>query len=188
MDGMSALELNGRCTQSVASDHAGLVRQRTVSISPRIYCNNITTFSIPSHPICLSSLSQPIIPAPAPAAMSSSAQQTFRSQLSGFRWANSVQDDSPSGPAASSSSSANPFSRAWTGISGYIPLRNEGRSQEEEAYFALSVSSSFHATYEVLSGGLMMSSGGKGERSLNPPGPWQAGEPLSSPPVICALY
>ena len=24
-------------------------------------------------------------------------------------------------------------------MSGYIPLRNEGRSQEEEAYFALSV-------------------------------------------------
>lgn len=33
------------------------------------------------------------------------------------------------------------FSRTWTGLSGYIPLRNEGRSQEEEAYFALSVSS-----------------------------------------------
>jgi hypothetical protein len=32
------------------------------------------------------------------------------------------------------------FSRTWTGLSGYIPLRNEGRSQEEEAYFALSVS------------------------------------------------
>lgn len=30
--------------------------------------------------------------------------------------------------------------RAWGGLSGYIPLRNEGRSQEEEAYFALSVS------------------------------------------------
>ena len=67
--------------------------------------------------------------------MSASTQQNFRNQLSGFRWANSVQDDSQA-PQASS----NPFSRAWTGLSGYIPLRNEGQSQEEEAYFALSVS------------------------------------------------
>ncbi|GFZ47116.1 hypothetical protein JCM24511_04858 [Saitozyma sp. JCM 24511] len=84
--------------------------------------------------------------------MSSSAQQTFRSQLSGFRWANSVQDDSPSGPAASSS--ANPFSRAWTGISGYIPLRNEGRSQEEEAYFALSRWERFIGFLACCAGGM----------------------------------
>jgi len=69
--------------------------------------------------------------------MSASAQQSFRSQLSSFRWANSVQDDSTPPPATST----NPLNRAWTGISGYIPLRNEGRSQEEEAYFALSVGS-----------------------------------------------
>lgn len=72
--------------------------------------------------------------------MSASAQQSFRSQLSGFRWANSVQDDSPAAAAgASGAQSGNAFSRAWGGLSGYIPLRNEGRSQEEEAYFALSV-------------------------------------------------
>ena len=63
----------------------------------------------------------------------SSAQQNFRSQLSGFRWANSVQDDSPAAPPQGV------LGRAWGGLSGYIPLRNEGRSQEEEAYFALSV-------------------------------------------------
>ena len=75
--------------------------------------------------------------------MSANTQQAFRSQLSGFRWANSVQDDSAAAPSGSGAGAAgagnNPFSRAWTGISGYIPLRNEGRSQEEEAYFALSV-------------------------------------------------
>ena len=69
--------------------------------------------------------------------MSSATQQSFRSQLSGFRWANSVQDDSQQPPP---SSSTNPLGRVWDSMSGYIPLRNEGRSQEEEAYFALSVS------------------------------------------------
>jgi len=64
----------------------------------------------------------------------SNNQQSFRSQLSSFRWANSVQDDSTPPPQSN-----NVFSRTWTGLSGYIPLRNEGRSQEEEAYFALSV-------------------------------------------------
>jgi hypothetical protein len=68
--------------------------------------------------------------------MSQNTQQSFRSQLSSFRWANSVQDDST--PVAQQGN--NVFSRTWTGLSGYIPLRNEGRSQEEEAYFALSVS------------------------------------------------
>lgn len=69
--------------------------------------------------------------------MSDSAQRSFRSQLSSFRWANSVQDDSQPPPPPTTS---NPFSRAWNSMSGYIPLRNEGNSQEEEAYFALSVS------------------------------------------------
>ncbi|KIR26637.1 SFT2 domain-containing protein [Cryptococcus deuterogattii 99/473] len=67
--------------------------------------------------------------------MSDSAQRSFRSQLSSFRWANSVQDDSQPPPPPTTS---NPFSRAWNSMSGYIPLRNEGNSQEEEAYFALS--------------------------------------------------
>ncbi|WVF65402.1 hypothetical protein IAT40_000129 [Kwoniella sp. CBS 6097] len=72
--------------------------------------------------------------------MSSSAQQSFRNQLSGFRWANSVQDDSQAASASASAngSSSNPLGRVWNSMSGYIPLRNEGRSQEEEAYFALS--------------------------------------------------
>jgi len=68
--------------------------------------------------------------------MSASAQQSFRNQLSGFRWANSVQDDS-----AAAAPPQGVLGRAWGGLSGYIPLRSEGRSQEEEAYFALSVRS-----------------------------------------------
>lgn len=73
--------------------------------------------------------------------MSASTQQNFRSQLSSFRWANSVQDDSqPAAGSTAAGASTNPFSRAWTGVSSYIPLQGEGRSQEEEAYFALSVS------------------------------------------------
>lgn len=72
--------------------------------------------------------------------MSGNTQQSFRNQLSGFRWANSVQDDSATtANASNANANSNVFSRTWTGLSGYIPLRNEGRTQEEEAYFALSV-------------------------------------------------
>ncbi|KAJ9104492.1 hypothetical protein QFC21_001988 [Naganishia friedmannii] len=70
--------------------------------------------------------------------MSTAAPQSFRSQLSSFRWANSVQDDSAATPAAS----GNPLSRAYNSItssvSDYVPLRSSLRSDEEEAYFALS--------------------------------------------------
>ncbi|WWD21282.1 hypothetical protein CI109_105766 [Kwoniella shandongensis] len=83
--------------------------------------------------------------------MSASAQQSFRSQLSGFRWANSVQDDSQ--PAAGASS-ANPLGRVWNSMSGYIPLRNEGRSQEEEAYFALSRWERFLGFLACCAGGM----------------------------------
>ncbi|KAL7420988.1 Protein transport protein sft2 [Cryptotrichosporon argae] len=81
--------------------------------------------------------------------MSASATQSFRSQLSGFRWANSVQDDSapPSAPAGL-------LGRAWTGVSGYIPLRNEGRSAEEEAYFALSRWERFLGFLACCAGGI----------------------------------
>ncbi|RSH85906.1 protein transport protein sft2 [Apiotrichum porosum] len=71
--------------------------------------------------------------------MSSNTAQSFHAQLSSFRWANSVQDDSgPAAAAAPSAGASNPFNRAWTSVSGYIPLRGEGASREEEAYFALS--------------------------------------------------
>ncbi|AAW44385.2 hypothetical protein CNF02190 [Cryptococcus deneoformans JEC21] len=83
--------------------------------------------------------------------MSDSAQRSFRSQLSSFRWANSVQDDSQPAPPPSTS---NPFSRAWNSMSGYIPLRNEGNSQEEEAYFALSRWERFIGFLACCAGGI----------------------------------
>jgi len=65
----------------------------------------------------------------------SSTEQTFRANLSQFRWANSVQDDSQQQQPQSS----NPFARFYNAVGGgYIPLRSSERSNEEEAYFALS--------------------------------------------------
>ncbi|WWC91057.1 uncharacterized protein L201_005998 [Kwoniella dendrophila CBS 6074] len=84
--------------------------------------------------------------------MSANAQQSFRSQLSGFRWANSVQDDSQR--TQQQEGSNNPFGRVWNSMSGYIPLRNEGRSQEEEAYFALSRWERFLGFLACCAGGI----------------------------------
>jgi len=65
----------------------------------------------------------------------SSTEQSFRANLSQFRWANSVQDDSQQQQPPSS----NPFARFYNAVGGgYIPLRSNERSNEEEAYFALS--------------------------------------------------
>jgi len=65
----------------------------------------------------------------------SSTEQAFRTNLSEFRWANSVQDDSQQQQPQSS----NPFARFYNAVGGgYIPLRSGERSNEEEAYFALS--------------------------------------------------
>ncbi|ODO06146.1 SFT2 domain-containing protein [Cryptococcus wingfieldii CBS 7118] len=85
--------------------------------------------------------------------MTDSAQRNFRSQLSGFRWANSVQDDSAQ-QAAAAQQSSNPFGRAWSSMSGYIPLRSEGASQEEEAYFALSRWERFLGFLACCAGGM----------------------------------
>ncbi|WWC72943.1 uncharacterized protein I206_106907 [Kwoniella pini CBS 10737] len=82
--------------------------------------------------------------------MSANTQQSFRSQLSGFRWANSVQDDSQ----RSSAETSGPFGRVWNSMNGYIPLRNEGRSQEEEAYFALSRWERFLGFLACCAGGI----------------------------------
>ena len=62
--------------------------------------------------------------------------------LTRFRWARGVQDDSQaqSAAVASAEASSNPFSRLSNslGLSGYVPLRSNERTNEEEAYFALS--------------------------------------------------
>lgn len=66
-----------------------------------------------------------------------SAEQSFRSNLSGFRWAQGNTDDSQ--PAQQSSSSGNPFSRFYNTVTtDYIPLRTGEQSSEEQAWFALS--------------------------------------------------
>jgi hypothetical protein len=63
--------------------------------------------------------------------MSSDAQEALRN----FRWAGGVTDDSRNAPAGESQST---WTR-WTSLAGaYVPLRSNDRSNEEEAYFALS--------------------------------------------------
>ncbi|KAI0744752.1 ER-to-golgi vesicle protein transport Sft2 [Earliella scabrosa] len=67
-----------------------------------------------------------------------SAEQSFRDNLSQFRWARGTNDDSQQ-TNSTSSTGANPFSRFYNAIgNGYIPLRSGERTNEEEAYFALS--------------------------------------------------
>ncbi|KZT24941.1 ER-to-golgi vesicle protein transport Sft2 [Neolentinus lepideus HHB14362 ss-1] len=62
-------------------------------------------------------------------------EQNFRANLSQFRWARNNTDESQE----QSAPSANPFSRFYNAIGGgYVPLRSSERSNEEEAYFALS--------------------------------------------------
>ncbi|KAI0316958.1 hypothetical protein OF83DRAFT_1059472, partial [Amylostereum chailletii] len=63
-----------------------------------------------------------------------STEQSFRDNLSQFRWARGGNDDSQP-----ETQPVNPFSRFYNAIGGsYIPLRSNERSNEEEAYFALS--------------------------------------------------
>jgi len=65
-----------------------------------------------------------------------STESNFRSNLSQFRWAQGVTDDSQPAQASSQPSA---FSRFYNSIAGdYVPLRSNERSNEEEAWFALS--------------------------------------------------
>jgi hypothetical protein len=69
--------------------------------------------------------------------MASTSEQSFRTNLSQFRWARGNNDDSQR--ATQNSSSGNPFSRFYNAVAGdYIPLRSSEHSSEEEAWFALS--------------------------------------------------
>lgn len=63
-----------------------------------------------------------------------SSESNFRANLSQsqFRWAQGATNDSQTPPAG------NPFSRFYNSIGDYVPLRSNERSNEEEAYFALS--------------------------------------------------
>ena len=73
-----------------------------------------------------------------PRPMSNTTEQNFRSNLSQFRWSRGNNDDSQH---SESTPANNPFSRFYNAIAsggGYVPLRSSDRSNEEEAYFALS--------------------------------------------------
>ncbi|KAA1069715.1 protein transport protein sft2 [Puccinia graminis f. sp. tritici] len=65
------------------------------------------------------------------------SESAFRANMSGFKWARGVTDES-SNLQPPTASSSNPFSRFTSSISGYVPLRSNERSNEEEAYYALS--------------------------------------------------
>ncbi|KAF8154001.1 Got1/Sft2-like family-domain-containing protein [Crassisporium funariophilum] len=66
-----------------------------------------------------------------------SSEQSFRANLSQFRWARGNTDDSQ--PATQSVPQGNPFSRFYNAVAGdYIPLRSNEQSNEDEAWFALS--------------------------------------------------
>ncbi|KAH9929473.1 ER-to-golgi vesicle protein transport Sft2 [Fomitopsis serialis] len=68
--------------------------------------------------------------------MSGPAEQSFRNNLSQFRWAQSNNAE-PQQDAAGPPSGR--FARFYNAIGGgYIPLRSTERSNDEEAYFALS--------------------------------------------------
>ncbi|KAK1215357.1 protein transport protein sft2 [Marasmius sp. AFHP31] len=72
-----------------------------------------------------------------PPANSNSTEQNFRSNLSQFAWARGVNDDSHT--TQQPQQGGNAFSRFYNTIAGdYIPLRSSERSNEEEAWFALS--------------------------------------------------
>jgi hypothetical protein len=65
-----------------------------------------------------------------------SAEQSFRTNLSQFRWARGNNNDSQPDAAAPA---PGPFARFYNSIGGsYIPLRSNEASNEQEAYFALS--------------------------------------------------
>ena len=67
---------------------------------------------------------------------SAATENNFRSNLSQFRWARGTTDDSQTADAGNP---RNPFSRFYNAIGGgYVPLRSNENSNEEEAYFALS--------------------------------------------------
>ncbi|EJD46329.1 ER-to-golgi vesicle protein transport Sft2 [Auricularia subglabra TFB-10046 SS5] len=63
--------------------------------------------------------------------MSNANEQSFRANLSQFRWARGANDDSQHAQPAA------PAPGLWSRVSGYVPLRSSETSNEDEAYFAL---------------------------------------------------
>ncbi|KAJ3729173.1 Got1/Sft2-like family-domain-containing protein [Lentinula guzmanii] len=67
----------------------------------------------------------------------SSTEQNFRNNLSQFAWTRGTSDDSQR--SQQQSQSGNPFARFYNAVAGdYIPLRSNERSNEDEAWLALS--------------------------------------------------
>ncbi|KAH9460917.1 hypothetical protein Pst134EA_017229 [Puccinia striiformis f. sp. tritici] len=68
------------------------------------------------------------------------SESAFRANMSGFKWARGLTDESSNlqPPSTSTSNDTNPFTRFTNSFSGYVPLRSNERSNEEEAYYALS--------------------------------------------------
>ncbi|CDZ98093.1 er-to-golgi vesicle protein transport sft2 [Phaffia rhodozyma] len=81
------------------------------------------------------------------------AESSFRSQLSNFRWANSIQDDSQAAAAPTASTSL--WGSLTSGVSAYVPIHSNDRTNEEEAYFALSRWERFIAFLACIAGGLI---------------------------------
>jgi len=63
------------------------------------------------------------------------SEQTFRANMSGFKWARGASSAAQATPAPDSSSR---LSRFTSSMSAYVPLRSNERTNEEEAYYALS--------------------------------------------------
>lgn len=68
--------------------------------------------------------------------MAATNPDSFRAQLSQFRWASSQTDDSQT--AAAPSGPGSWWNSVSSSVSPYVPLRSGERTNEEEAYFALS--------------------------------------------------
>jgi hypothetical protein len=66
------------------------------------------------------------------------SEQSFRQNLSQFRWARGGANDAPAAPAAPAPGPFGRFANAIGGASAYIPLRSGETSNEQHAYFALS--------------------------------------------------
>ena len=102
----------------------------------------------PSTPLTATADKPPTATMPPAAASSTSDQnqQSFRANLSQFRWARGTTDDSANaGPTSTSTTTSNgngnPFSRFYNAVAGdYMPLRGGGggEAQEEPGWFALS--------------------------------------------------
>ena len=68
-----------------------------------------------------------------------STEQSFRANLSQFRWARGANDDTQQLQPQQTTQPGNPFSRFYNAVAGdYIPLRSNEQSNEDEAWFALS--------------------------------------------------